>query len=499
MVFIIYLYRCHVMETNCKERGDGNRFTTKKNFTPDISSLGDIKDDAFMHISTYLDTSDIYNLCRVSKRFHESDSQLTKSMMGCRLKANLGKALIQSNIPGFTIESFNELCELCSPHQVVISGGITAKAILGKQWVSDVDIYVDYQVAKRVRSWFIKKWQQILIDAKPFYGNEDNQEDTIFLRERYTTMPKENAEITDRRNHHHLFFKRSEVYRRRLLLRINSWSQYYCIETIDGGKTLPYSSLLMHRKHMPWEDPVVNIDLIIGCPGVHLTDVIANNTDLSICENTYNGKIFRVYHPSTSFVGSSVILKEPFCFDFIKCYMQTLASLCLKDRSLTANMDDGRKITICCKGTTLFARQQDWSEFVVRVTAHGECKVQGQMTCNIHQVNMLRSNYIERAAYLSTHAVRHYETDDPFKLIYFNRWLFTHNNIIRQIIDLIGYVNQGVHIKNVPNVFSMDIGRYLPAARNNDNTWVMETVHDRISWNRLSHISRDFGVDENDI
>ncbi len=326
MNFTVYRYRKYVKEIGCNERGQGDTCTSKNSATQNILSLKDLKDDVFMHISTYLDVNDIYNLCRISKRFHESNSQLSKSMMGGKLKANLGNALIHSNVPGLTIESFNELCELCSPHQVVISGGTTAKAILGKQWVSDVDIYVDYQAAKMVRSWFIKKWHQILIDAKAFYPNGvDDEDEKIFLLERYTTMPQDDTEIIDRRTNDRSIFKRSEVYRKRLPLRVTSFGRYYYIETVDGGKTLPYSSLLMHRKRPTSEGGVVNIDLIIGCPGVRPADMI-NDFDLSIVMNMYNGKVFRVFHPSTSFVGSSLVFREPQFFEWIKMssmYMHT--------------------------------------------------------------------------------------------------------------------------------------------------------------------------------
>lgn len=416
----------------------------------------DFGNDIIGNICAYLIPCDVFSLCLTNKRFHENtqeDSCVIKIFMKRSLEENLSKVLVNTKVPGFTLQSFKELSKSCSPSAVAISGGTTVKAILGREWCSDIDIYTTRDHATKVRSWIVKHWGQVLISYSKFYVNHaENQ--SILMVEKYTTMPPNNTKIIDDRSNVCWPFKKNKIYRQSIIVRLGRYYAPYIIKTTDGGCTLPYEPKLGHRKG---GDGSLSIDLVVADYGRSVRDMI-NEFDLSICQNIYDGKSFRVLYPLKTFGRSSSIKRFPQCFWFSRAYMKNLEKLCQIDNILAVKLDDNNSITIRCKGLTLFSPSYDSGGLFTRADADNNTTTfQVQVYCGVDQIHMMRAKVIKHALFITE---RDMVFDDESTDIYSNA-LKGHNIIIKKVNRMIKYSNRGINIKGFAR-FESNITRILP-------------------------------------
>lgn len=96
------------------------------------------------------------------------------------------------------------------------------KAVLAKDWCSDVDIYTTSDEAIKVRSWIVKNWGQVLIRHRSFYSNVHTQSESILIVEKYTTMPIDNTQFLDNRTGEPWTFERDLIYKESIPVVVSS-------------------------------------------------------------------------------------------------------------------------------------------------------------------------------------------------------------------------------------------------------------------------------------
>ena len=117
--------------------------------------------DVFKIITSFLSPADNFSLALTDRSFHLSDGRffpeggLGRNLIRSSLFQGLA-SILSSNLGPQAIDSFILLAQRLPEGSIAISGSTIVQCLLGKRWISDIDIYCTPEVAPQVRTWLTR-------------------------------------------------------------------------------------------------------------------------------------------------------------------------------------------------------------------------------------------------------------------------------------------------------------------------------------------------------
>lgn len=399
----------------------------------------DVCDDAFHVIASFLNPPDVYSLCITSRCFHSINKvSLAKMLLDKSLFNSLRKTLQERH--NF-LDSFIEMSKLLPINSVVISGSTMTQTMLGEKYEkTDIDVYCEPTVAPVVRTWLIKKLNQVLIGWRKSYPlfNSDSSSDfpnRIHHVEHYATMPDEEQLINTGK---HLWtFKKNDLQMRDEIKFVNDVEDVYAIKQVDDNAKIPMEQRLFCHLHGVLQKQFINVDLIITTVTSTVVDVI-DDFDISICKGMFNGHFFTIPIPSKTFFHNAE-LSQSWRNEMVRSYVKHVTE---EDETITILLKQSPEAFFRCmdqntihkltSGTSIFSRDFDENYWIAK----------------------LRKIVINNAIA--------YMTDDHFSVHQHIDPICMHNLIIVKFVERTKkYSNRKITIMNMPSL-SADIGRHIP-------------------------------------
>ena len=281
--------------------------------------------ECYAAIATYLIPPDAYSLCVTSQFFHTIDQAVkskpgqkcktfAKDIMNAALLASLDRALLRNNV-GFTTKDLRRLPRMLrqqglSPGDVVLAGGLMLEACAGGPMelsTSDADLFSSgTDLAPIVaRSWLVTVGKQSFCGIKSRYYMDTFDEYARGSQTKRIDQVEAYGPVSHIQPHDLLLFCSNDTDLLNQALQAQPNPPVRSLLPLKGNSFLYFRPCkCKHRLCIgPLHDschPLVTTDLIIASPGRTATDTV-NDFDLDICQNTFDGKTFRLKDPSVLF------------------------------------------------------------------------------------------------------------------------------------------------------------------------------------------------------